>query len=697
MLLPLVSCSTTRVLGEGECRLAKNKVRVTNDKNFNVTQLTPYLRQIPNSSGILGWNPFLYIYNWSDGSGSGWDKFTQKLGEKPVVFDNDLVRESEKNVISHLEYIGYFGSGVKSEVVRKGRKINVIYDATLGHRIPIDSIVYKIPENPEFREAFQTARQSGLLGKGDYLSELSLEQEREQISSHLRNSGFYGINKSLFFFEADTVSVPGKAILYYGLKDFPACRYTIGDVIISHSETLPFRASVLKDLNLIKPGKTYSEKTVSDTYYRLAKLKTFTSVGIEMTESGDSTVDCRINLREAKTRGVKINLEASTNSSGLIGISPKISFYNRNLFHGGEWFNISFDGNFQFKFNDNTRANELGVSANLSLPKFVGLPYKAFKGANIPRTEFKLSYSYQNRPEYTRNMASGAFGYSGSDTKNRFIYQIYPVQLNIVKMSAIDPKFQATLDKNPFLKYSYQDHFDAGASIQLLRTTNPDVIPKYSYNFQRLSLDVSGNVISLFNNLMKQNSDGARLLFGAPYAQYVRGEFSFGGALVFGKNDSQMLAARLLAGAGYAYGNSTVLPYEKQFYCGGASSMRGWQARSLGPGAEPLNTSFIIPSQTGNYKIEADVEYRMKLFWKLEGAVFAEVGNVFINLDNFYKDLAADWGIGLRLNLNLILLRLDMGMKVHDPAMPEGERWRGPQNWFKYNGCSIHFGVGYPF
>ena len=265
---------------------------------------------------------------------------------------------------------------------------------------------------------------------------------------------------------------------------------------------------------------------------------------------------------------------------------------------------------------------------SISFPEFLGLPNSLFKGPSVPRTEIAASYNYQQRPEYTRNMVSTSFGYSGS-FKNRFFYQIYPLQLKIVRLFDLDPSFYKIISDNPFMRDAYQNHFDAGSGFMAYYTTSADVNPRTSYRYVRLQFDLSGNVMSLFNQSMKQDAYGARLVWGTPYSQYVRSELTLGNTFVFGRNNNQALAIRLLGGFGHAYGNSSAIPFEKQFYSGGANSMRGWQARDLGPGRSPQDTTFVIPSQAGDMKLEANLEYRFPLFWKFNGALFTDVGNIW--------------------------------------------------------------------
>ena len=208
---------------------------------------------------------------------------------------------------------------------------------------------------------------------------------------------------------------------------------------------------------------------------------------------------------------------------------------------------------------------------------------------------------------------------------------------------------------------------------------------------------------------MEKDSNGAGMIWNTPYSQFVRSELTLSKTWVFGRNDGQSIATRILAGAGYAYGNSTALPFEKHFYAGGANSLRGWQARTVGPGLSSMDNSFVIPNQTGDMKLEANIEYRFDMFWKIAGAVFADAGNIWmlkddgtesgkesmIRWDTFGDSIAANWGVGLRLNFGFLLLRLDMGMKVHDPAREI--KWVAPNQWLKKDGYALHFGVGYPF
>ena len=713
------SCSTTRVLQDGEYRLAKNEVLIENDKRFSTNKVEPYIKQKPNSNLIFGWNPFLNVYNWGGKSNSFFARLFRKIGTPPVVYEPDKVNASEDNIKRHLEYLGYYGSVVGSEVNVKRKNVKVTYKVTLGKRFPIKDIHYNVPSGGTFASDFLRDTGRVLVRRGDWLSEEMLENESQRSSAKMRNLGYYGFSKSHYFFQADTLTDPGNAILEYRINEYtrnesekdatPIRKFTFNDVVISHPETFKIREKVLRDLNTIRPGDLYSENLVNNTYTRLSSLSVLSSVNVDLRQIDTALVNADISLSGARLQGTKVNIEASSNSSGLFGISPGLSYYHRNIFRGGEVLNLNFSGNFQFKPNSDMRSTEFSVSAGVKIPRFVFVSVHKFRKA-VPYTEIKASYNYQDRPEYKRNIISYSFGYTGSYKK--LYFQFYPTQLNIVRMFKIAPTFFDNVMMNSIVRSAYTDHFDFGAGGTLYYTTSTDVNPKNSYHYFKFQFNEAGNVLSLFNPVIrKDNKTGEHQIWGTSYSQYVRGEFTAGKTWVFGKNGKQAIATRFLAGAGLPYGNSSSMPFEQQFYSGGANSLRGWQARTIGPGTAPRDTVFVIPNQTGDVKLEANLEYRFGLFWKFNGAVFADAGNVWylkdngltsydqgkINARNLLEGIAIDWGLGLRLDLNFILVRLDMGMVVRNPSKEPEQRWVGPGGWFRRDGFAVHFGVGYPF
>ena len=707
--LILASCSTTRALQDDQYRLAKNKIEISDSKDFNPDVLTPYLKQKHR-----GWSPLLCVYNWTNGKDKGWDRFVKKIGTPPVIYDPEMVDSSVENLTNHLEYLGYYGSQVSSSINVRRRNVGVTYNVTLGKQIPIKDIEIILPDDEEFAMDFIADTSASHIKPGSFLSEELLELESQRSSNAMRDKGYFTFSKNNYFFEADTLSNPDSAFLKLTINRYtrnekpensiPIRKFYFDSVSINYPRTLKIRHKVLEGLNTISPGATYSTSTVNNTYSRLSALRVFSSVNIGLNQIDTNQVNAVISLSQSKLQGFKVNLEGSVNSSGLFGISPQLSYYHKNIFKGGEWLNLGFMGNFQFKFKDKIRSNEFGVSGGLSFPKFFPLPYRYFKEA-VPRTDVNLSYNFQDRPEYTRNILSISYGYTGN-MKRQFFYQVYPLQMNIVNLLKLDDNFSNSLTNDPFLKNAYQNHFDLGSGGILYYTTNSASIPRTSFFYSRLQVDIAGNLLSAFKPLMQKDDNGSSVIWNTPFSQFVRGELTLGRTWVFGKKSGQSIATRFIAGAGYAYGNSSALPFEKHFYAGGSNSLRGWQARTVGPGLSAMNNNFVIPNQTGDMKLEANIEYRFDIYWKFAGAIFADAGNVWtlqgsdnesgrFRWNTFGDSIAANWGAGLRLDFGFLLLRLDMGMKVHDPAREQ--KWVGPDGWFKKEGYALHFGVGYPF
>lgn len=716
----LWACSTTRSLRDGEYLLRKNTVQV-DQRGFDAASLAAYVTQKPNSYILGFFNPFLSVYNWG-GHGETWlGRFFQKIGVAPVVYDASKVDEAIESMQNHLRYIGYYGSQVESRVQVKGRKVYVNYYVALGKRFEISSIDYEIPSYGTFRQDFDRDLRNTTIATGQFLSESSLEKEAERSASYFRTRGYYGFTKNYYAFEADTLASDGKARLKvfirdYALGDPPESgtehrKYSLGEVTISHPERLKIRPSVLEGLNTLRPGMPYNERDVNDTYTRLSSVGMLSGVNVTMTPVSEDKVDCNIGLRNSRLQGIKANLEASVNSTGLFGISPQLSYYHRNLFHGGELLNIGLKGNFQFMPGSGNAAysTEVSATSTLRFPMFLGLPNRLFKGPYVPRTDLSASFNYQDRPEFKRTVIATSLAYSGR-IGPRIYYQFTPFRANIARLFSYDLDFILKLaETNPFLLMAYDDHFDLGMSGSLYYTTDASTIPMTPYHYFRLGVDVSGNALSLFNGLMPQNESGSHTIWETPYAQYVRVEAHAGKVFRFGREDRHALALHFTGGIGHAYGNASALPVERYFYGGGSNSMRGWQARSIGPGNEEPNTIFAIPTQVGEMKLEANVEYRFPLFWKLEGALFADIGNIwdvdngdeydfggFFDWKTLPESFGLDWGLGIRVNLDFLLVRLDGGLRLHDPARAAGDRWVAPGEWFKGN-YAIHFGVGYPF
>ena len=717
------ACSTTATLAEDELRLAENKVVMTNSSTYRANSLQPYIKQKSNTYVIGKWQPFLYVYNWQNGKNGGWDNFCRKLGQAPVVYDESQVQPSVKSILNHLEYEGWYDSTVETQEIVNPRKrtVKMEYDVTLGHQFPLRKISYVV-RDPGLDTLLRADSANFTLKHGDPLAQSQLEAESERLSQHFRNNGYWGFTKNHFFFYADTTTTRDSADLFVHVENYTrneteeAARtprkYHLGQVSVSPQPGMRVRSQFLHNLNQLQPGELYSEEKINRVYDRFSSIPMFSSVNmlLRQSEVDSEAVDCAIFLQQARLQSVKLNLEGSFNSTGLFGVAPALSYSHKNIFGGGEVLTLGFRGNFQFMLKSPTRAFEFAVNTGLSIPWYPAFIWK-MQNINLPQMDINLAYNYQNRPEYTRRIMTGTYGFSWNVDK-RLYWQINPVQLSAVNASRIDSTFINGIT-DPYLKNAFNSHIDLGGNGVVYYTTDPSVNPKHTYFYTRFQYDLSGNFLSLLNGtkLYTKGPNGENLIAGIPYAQYVRGEIQVVQTFRFGNDNQFAFALRGLAGLGYAYGNSVSLPFEKLFYAGGANSLRGWRARAVGPGNAPRDSSFAIANQSGDMHLEANAEFRFPMFWKLKGALFLDAGNVWnisrpdiegesrdprslFSFRHLPKSTALDTGLGLRFDFGLVLVRFDMGVQLYDPLDMD---WKGPHDWFTDSRYAFHFGIGYPF
>lgn len=708
-----VSCSTTRCLEPGQIRLVKNRIEIENAEELESSKLAPFIKQKTGQ-----WSPAIYVYHWQNGKGKGWDKFVKKIGTVPVVYDSVQTVNSCINIQDRLDYLGYYDSKVTfSQKFSAGnKKVSVTYHVKAGKKYPVCSIEYQIPESDGFREDFMADSSAIMVHTGDFLSEDLLEKESVRSSAVLRTKGYYSVKKNSFTFEADTVSVRDSAKLTYIAKEnMDYGKYHLGKVEVVYPADLKFREKVFRDLNILKTGELYNEERVNTVYGRYNAINMFSSVNVQLTPRDSARiVDCSIYPQKSRIQGFKVGLEMSFNTAGLFGVSPEVSYFHRNIFHGGEVLNVSFSTDHQFKFNDTSvKANEISTSVSLLIPRFLPFSPKLVRGTAIPKTEVRIMYNFQNRPEYQRHIISATYGYLGRLDKINMHYQFNPISVNMVWLPFMSDSFRKSIEHDKFMRNTYSNHSDLGMNGNIVFSNfNYQTGSKTGHGwYSGMKFDMSGNIMCLFNGVMKKNEQGQSLVFNSAYAQYVRFDFNFGRTWNWRyEHFYHSLALHAECGIGYAYGNSISLPFEKQFFSGGANSLRGWTARSVGPGTSSLDTFWTIPNQTGDMKLEANIEYRFKIFWKLEGAVFLDAGNIWnlpkkgegtddpsvISGKNFGQAIAADWGYGLRVDLNFLILRFDLGMRIHDPARTDS-KWVPASMWYKNGNFAFQFGVGYPF
>lgn len=492
------------------------------------------------------------------------------------------------------------------------------------------------------------------------------------------------------------------------------------------------REKVLRSAIPLYPNYLYNYSQINSTYTNLMSMGYFKSARINFAEVQDSLknnlitylgvrgekntpinytfekyLDCDIYCTPALKQSVKVEVEGSTTSS-FYGLTALAGYQNRNMFRGAEVFEVT--GTFGYEYMrapkaDKRHAIEFGLSAGLSYPRFLLANYALNSRMVAPKTKFQISYNYQDRPYYKRSLSGVSWIYSWRNRQN-MSFEVRPISINLVDVSYINDAYFNSL-QNQYLKHSFESQLIVAISGSYAFKKSYDDTWKNKTSV-RVNAELSGNTLNGLVHLFSTPVVGQNYyeLFDIRYSQYVRADIDASHSLMFGKITS--LAARLYAGIAYAYGNSDAVPFDKLFYAGGSNSMRGWAPRTLGPGASPAPTNVVYPTQLGDMKLEANLEFRFPIWGPFHGATFLDLGNIWyidsknvnyqeesvFHFDSFYKQLAFNTGVGVRLNIKFAILRLDWGIQLYNPNNPEGQRWI---HNFKWKNTALNFGVGYPF
>lgn len=751
------SCSPVKYVPENDYLLDKVTVE-TDTKEVSKAEIRKNIRQKPNTR-ILGVARFhLGLYNLSGRNGKKkFNKWLRNIGEAPVVYNDFLTERSKAQIKLYLNNKGYYEARVKDTVLFRKRKAHIIYYVSSGEVTRITEFDYKDKYNYTANALQDTASlmkevlpgmKSTLVKTGEPLDVDVLEQERERITRMLREKGYFNFSKNYIQFYADTtlgkadqarvlmsiVSTPSDTGAYHKYKigeinihldydplvfmkgrDSSYIDTTYGVYGITYREKLKIKPRLITETVQFKSGEYYNVQKVVDSYSRLQALNLFKFINIVFREGNDSTrgktLLCDVQLTPVKRQSYNVFLEG-THNSGNIGVGGNLTYNHRNLFKSGENLSLSFWGALkkeQFNEGKIFSTKELGVELTMVSPQF-WLPFlrlEDFRRNFAPKTSLSFSFSYEHTPFYDRKIAGAKFGYLWRKSDKKWRYNFDLIDFNYVMMERVDAGFIDSL-KNEYVKSAYKSHLILSANFTGIYTDQVLNLPG-SYNYFRGNFETSGNFLwamdKLFGN-RKILKDGERYYetLGVRYAQFVKadGEYRFNHYI----NRANTIVYRVFLGCGYPYGNMKVLPFEEAFYGGGANGIRAWQARTLGPGSYVAENNY--PNSVGDFKLEANIEYRFKLFWLLEGAFFLDAGNIWnINKyenrkgtmlsSDFYKQIAMGTGAGLRVDANFFLLRFDWGIKMRDPSKPENKRFVLINNgrWMKHTVFNI--AIGYPF
>ena len=747
LLLPLLlamalgSCASTKHVPEGQYLLDKVKINILdkeNEKDINKQELTNYLRQTENHKVLGGFKLQLAIYNISGKDSANWfNKWIRRVGAPPVIYDSTLTMASENQLQRALNNKGYIKNTVTSEVKinQKKRKAQVDYNITLNEPYRIRSIKYDI-NNDSIRDIILSDTTDFPIKCTSLLDHKKLDDERELIVRRLRDSGYYAFNKSYITFLADTAANSREVDLTLTLSDkiqelphMPRIdthrKFYVRNVIfvtsydavtmqngvygdaeyyngitVLYGEDKYIDKKILDENCFIRPGKLYNASDVDKTYKALGRLGIIKFINIDMKAvgeiDGELWIDAYVLLNRDKSQTISFSLEG-TNSDGDLGFGIGAAHQHRNIFKGSEILNVKFKASYESLSGDlsgliNDNYSEYSGDVGITFPKFK-MPFlrENFKRRIQASTEFMTSFNYQERPEYTRVIAGAGWKYIWSERNNQMRHTFNLIDISYVYLPKSKINFLDSIT-NPLLRYSYEDHLIMRMGYTFYKTnrraTNPltTSVQDNIYTI-RGTAETAGNLLYGISHLIgqKREPDDSYKVIGTRYSQYVKLDGDF--AITHYINQRSSIAFHAGLGVAVPYGNSTVLPFEKRFYSGGANSVRGWGVRTLGPGSfdgKKAQNSFIY--QCGDIRLDLNLEYRCKLFWVLELGAFIDCGNIWtikeyenqpggvFKFNKFYEQLALSYGLGLRMDFTYFLVRFDVGMKAHNPASGQ-EHW----------------------
>jgi outer membrane protein assembly factor BamA len=594
------------------------------------------------------------------------------------------------------------------------------------------------------RFTFPMTRRRTFLRKGAVFSMPLLERERNRVSNRLRNSGYYRSSVDNLHYIADTSLYAGEVSLTLAMKDtvqadvyrtgkvkvfsgydfMRSDEYAVRDsatqngIHIYYGEIKFLRPRVIADKVRVRPGRLFRERDVSAT---LNLLRTMNSVGqadlrfVEGNYADPTLIDCEIYIAPGNTHATQASL-SGTNKAGDLGLSAEIHYENQNLFNGSEQFQLRLNGAYEL-VNERTGDAlgndfyEFGIAPSLNFSA-VHLPFigNYIKDRYNSRTEYGLGFNIQKRPQYARNYFSLNWQFQWSGRSNIVTHAVNLVNINYVAMPWQSDLFRDYLNNrvDSLTRYSYENIFTAGSGYRLIYTGAERSRRRQRLYTLRFNVESSGNVLNGILSLSDRHekSENSRTIFGNPFAQYLKGEVDYSETVRLSENGAA--AFHMAAGVAYPYGNSAIMPFEKRYYAGGPNNVRGWQTRYLGPGSLSRRGANSMVFHVGDIHLILSAEYRYKLLGWLEPALFVDCGNIWTVRDypnqpgglfrwsTFYRELAAGAGIGLRFDLSFLILRIDAGTRIHDPAMPSGRRFVFLKNGFQSN-SAIYAAIGYPF
>lgn len=727
------SCSVSRFVPEGQHLLEKVSI-VSDSSSLKTGALQGYVRQHPNSKWFnLFKVPMLPYAISSTDSTKRINRFLWRVGEDPVLEDSILTERCRNDIQSAVRHLGYLDATVDVQRRYRKHKVYVKYHVVPRHRYTV-GLLERDVRDEAIDSLLYSREKVFLLREGMNFDVNVLDAERSRVNSFVLSQGYYRFNREYIRYEADTTEVPRQVWLRFVLNPYrnfdgetsPHQQFWVNKVSYDLSKSSSkLRRGVLDRVNHIREGALYNEQDVQTTYGALGALDAVLGSTIQFQQdTADSTrLNALISVTTNKPNTFNAELEG-TNSAGDLGAAVSVAYHNRNLFRGSETLGLKLRGAFEaitgLDGYDDQNYIEYSAEVSLKFPDFI-FPClsRNFRRQVKATSEVSLMFNSQNRPEFHRRVVSGTWRYRWLGQRDsRLRHRIDLIDLNYVYMPWISETFKKDyLDdptsRNAILRYNYENLFimKLGYNVSFSTMAN-GLTSTYGTNAYsiRMGVETAGNLLQGISSLTrpKRSEDGSYKVFDVKYAQYAKLDFDYSKSFKFDERNS--LALHFGLGMALPYGNSSILPYEKRYFSGGANSVRGWSVRELGPGKfRGTDGRIDFINQTGDMKLDMNVEYRTHLFWLMDGAAFIDAGNIWtlrnyadqpggqFAFDTCWRQIAVAYGIGFRLNFNYFLLRLDCGMKAINPAFDDARRHYPVVHPDFKRDFSLHFAVGLPF
>ena len=758
--LMMAACSPSKFMAEDDLLLHEVHVR-SDDKKVPTASLSGYIRQHPNAKWFSMFKVPLGIYCMSGrDSTRRINKFMRRLGEAPVLYDTLATIRTQADIEAAVKNLGYLRATVDTLVDHHRYRANVTYQIHPSALYHVRSYRQQIAD-PALDSIYRMQRSGSYIHEGMAFDINVLDLERSRLNTIFRNQGYYNFTKSHIRFDADTASgnhevdltlcIPlyrnsvndtlqlhpkynfGRVnyLIDVPLEQWRSHREQFDSLTLNHysfyyENRLPISPNLLLQKTLIRPGDLYRDVASEGTYANIASLSATLNANVMMVPDADSpdTLNALTMVHLSKRNTLSAEVEG-TNSAGYLGAAISTSYQNRNLFRRSELFSFKLRGAFEaikgLEGYSDQNFLEYSAEADLNFPEFM-FPFlhRHYRQSVKAQSIASLMYDSQNRPEFHRRVLTAAWRYRWNRYNRKRQHRVDLIDLNYVFMPWISETFRREYledngSRNAVLRYNYENLFiiKSGYMFQYTSvepTSQSATYGKNAYSL-RMGIEAGGNLLNALSHLFgaeESSSKDVYTLFNIAYAQYLKFDFDFAKSFKFDTRNS--LALHLAFGSAYPYGNSRVLPYEKRYFSGGANSVRGWSVRGLGPGkfsGSDGKVDFI--RQTGDLKLDMSLEYRTHLFWKIDGAAFVDGGNIWtfrdyeeqpggqFRFDSFWKQIAVAYGLGIRLNFNYFILRLDGGMKALNPSYETTRQHYPIIHPRLKRDLAVHFAVGLPF